>query len=142
MSSIWRADVTIERLQLRATRTLIENLGIQLTELGDDYLRGTLRVDQRTCQPMRILHGGVSVALSETLASLAANSVIDRAKALCVGQEVNANHLRRAPDGTLVTGTARAFHLGSQSQVWGVEICDPNGRRICVSRVTLAVLTL
>jgi 1,4-dihydroxy-2-naphthoyl-CoA hydrolase len=142
MSSIWRAEVTLERLQQRAAGTLIENLGIQLTELGADYLRGSMRVDHRTCQPMRILHGGVSVALAETLASLAANSVVDRAKALCVGQEVNANHLRRAPDGTLVTGTARAFHIGSQSQVWGVEICDPSARRICVSRVTLAVLRL
>lgn len=142
MAKIFRPDVTVEALQKHSERTLVEALGITLTELGDDFLRGSMRVDHRNCQPMRILHGGASVALAETLASLAANSVtaIDRDKAYCVGQEINANHLRPAPEGTLVIGTTRAFHIGSQSQVWGIELVNEKGQRICVSRITVAVV--
>ena len=140
MAKLFRPEVTVEGLQQSSERTLVDSLGIRITEIGDDFLRGTMPVDSRTCQPMRILHGGASVALAETLASLAANSVIDRSKAVCVGQEINANHLRRAPEGTVVTGTARPFHIGSQSQVWGVEICNESGQRTCVSRVTMVVL--
>jgi len=142
MRRLWRPDVTLERLRESGRRTLVESLGIELVELGDDYLRGRMPVDHRTCQPMRILHGGASVALAETLASVAATATVDCTKAVCVGQEVNANHLRKAAEGTIVIGTARAFHIGSLSQVWGVEICDESGRRICVSRVTIAVLAL
>lgn len=140
MKRLWRSDVTLERLREAGERTMIETLGIELIELGDDYLRGRMPVDPRTCQPMRILHGGASVALAETLASMAATSTVDPSKAVCVGQEINANHLRKAAEGTIVTGTARAFHIGSLSQVWGVEICDESGRRVCVSRITMAVL--
>jgi 1,4-dihydroxy-2-naphthoyl-CoA hydrolase len=140
MTKLFRPEVTIEGLQQSSERTLVDSLGIRITEIGDDFLRGTMRVDSRTCQPMRILHGGASVALAETLASLAANSVIDRSNAVCVGQEINANHLRRAPEGTVVTGTARPFHIGSHSQVWGVEICNESGQRTCISRVTMVVL--
>lgn len=140
MAKIFRPEVTVEQLQLLSERTLVDSLGIRITEIGDDFLRGTMPVDQRTCQPMRILHGGASVALAETLASLASNTVIDRTLAYCVGQEINANHLRRAPEGTLVIGTARPFHIGSLSQVWGIEICNESGQRVCVSRITMAVL--
>jgi 1,4-dihydroxy-2-naphthoyl-CoA hydrolase len=140
MAKIFRPEVTVEQLQLHSERTLVDSLGIRITEIGDDFLRGTMPVDQRTCQPMRILHGGASVALAETLASLAANMVIDRASAYCVGQEINANHLRPVPEGTIVTGTARPFHIGALSQVWGIEICNELGQRTCVSRITMAVL--
>jgi 1,4-dihydroxy-2-naphthoyl-CoA hydrolase len=142
MAKIFRPDVTVELLQARSNNTLVDSLGIRITELGDDFLRGTMPVDHRTCQPMRILHGGASVALAETLASLAANSVtaIDRAKVICVGQEINANHLRRAPEGTLVIGTARPFHIGTQSQVWGIELTNESGQRTCVARITMAVV--
>jgi 1,4-dihydroxy-2-naphthoyl-CoA hydrolase len=142
MARIFRPEITLERLQKVGERTLFETLGIKLIEIGDDYLRGTMPVDHRTCQPMRILHGGASVALAESLASLAASSILDSTKFTCVGQEINANHLRRAPEGSVVTGTARPFHIGSKSQVWGVEICDQYGKRTCVSRVTMAVLQL
>jgi 1,4-dihydroxy-2-naphthoyl-CoA hydrolase len=140
MAKLFRPEITVEGLQQLSDRTLVDSLGIKITEIGDDFLRGTMPVDSRTCQPMRILHGGASLALAETLASLAANSVIDRTMAVCVGQEINANHLRRAPEGTVVTGTARPFHIGSHSQVWGVEICNERGERTCVSRVTMVVL--
>jgi 1,4-dihydroxy-2-naphthoyl-CoA hydrolase len=142
MAKIFRPDVTVELLQSRSVNTLVDSLGIRITELGDDFLRGTMPVDHRTCQPMRILHGGASVALAETLASLAANSVtaIDRSNFVCVGQEINANHLRRAPEGTLVIGTARPFHIGAQSQVWGIELTNESGQRTCISRITMAVV--
>jgi 1,4-dihydroxy-2-naphthoyl-CoA hydrolase len=142
VAKIFRPEVTIEELQQAAHRTLHGHLGIQITEIGDDYLRGTMPVDERTCQPMRILHGGASVALAETLGSLAANAVIDCTKSICVGQEVNANHLRRALEGTIVRGTARPFHIGAHSQIWGIEICNELGQRICISRITMAVLKL
>ena len=140
MTSIFPAEVSVEGLQQLGAHTLAERLGIQFTEVGDDYLRAVMPVDHRTCQPMRILHGGASVAMAETLASVAANLLVDRAKWRCVGQEINANHLRPAPEGTVVTATARPFHIGARSQVWGIEMCNALGQRICVSRITMAVI--
>jgi 1,4-dihydroxy-2-naphthoyl-CoA hydrolase len=137
---IWHEHATLESLLRTGDGTLSEYLGIVLTELGDDFLSGSMPVNERTVQPMRILHGGASVAFAETLASMAAMAVVDPARCLCVGQEINANHLRRAAEGSIVLGTARAFHIGSRSQVWGVEITDSQRRRVCVSRVTMAVM--
>src|ERR1700722_10106739 len=104
MAKIFRPEVTVEQLQRSTDRTMIDTLGIRITEVGDDFLRGTMPVDHRTCQTMRILHGGASVARAEPLASLAANMVVDPTLAHCVGQEINANHLRPGPEGTLVIG--------------------------------------
>jgi 1,4-dihydroxy-2-naphthoyl-CoA hydrolase len=120
--------------------TLAEHLGIVLTELGDDYLSGSMPVSERTVQPMRILHGGASVAFAETLASLAAMAVVDPSRSFCVGQEINANHVRPASEGTVVMGVARPFHVGARSQVWGVDISDLQYRRVCIARVTMAVI--
>lgn len=96
-------------------------------------------VDQRTVQPMGILHGGASVALAETLGSIAANLVVDEKKKYCVGLDINANHIRAAKKG-LVTGVARPLHTGSSTQVWGIEIFDEQDRLVCISRLTMAVL--
>jgi 1,4-dihydroxy-2-naphthoyl-CoA hydrolase len=137
---IWRDDITLEALQARAHDTLVSHLGIEFTELGPDFLSGTMPVDARTCQPMRILHGGASVALAETLASVAANAVVDQARFGCVGQEINANHLRPVPIGHVVTGITRPFHLGARSQVWGIEIFNEQQQRVCVARITMAVV--
>jgi 1,4-dihydroxy-2-naphthoyl-CoA hydrolase len=137
---IWREGVTLEFIRSIGPGTMPEHLGIVFTEIGPDYLRATMPVDQRTCQPMRILHGGASVVLAETIASTAANLLVDSSRFSLVGQEINANHLRGAPFGELVTGTARPFHVGARSQVWGVEIVDSRGRRVCVSRMTLALV--
>jgi 1,4-dihydroxy-2-naphthoyl-CoA hydrolase len=138
-TSIWRNDVTLEQFQQRARNTLAEHLGIRVTEVGPDYLRATMPVNSHTHQPMGILHGGASVALAETVGSLAANLCVDTEKYLCVGQEINANHLR--PVGTgLVTGTARPFHIGGRSQVWGIEIRDERDKLVCISRLTMAVV--
>ncbi len=123
----------------RSQNTLAEHLGIRVTEIGPDYVRATMPVNPHTHQPQGILHGGASVALAETVGSLAANLCIDVTKYVCVGQEINANHLRPVSSG-LVTGTARPFHVGGRSQVWGIEVRDENDKLVCVSRITMAVV--
>jgi 1,4-dihydroxy-2-naphthoyl-CoA hydrolase len=137
--AIWRIEPTPEMLQERARNTLAEYLGIRFTEIGSDYLRATLPVDSHTHQPMGILHGGASVALAETIGSVAANLCVDLEKYVCVGQEINANHVRPASSG-LVTGTARPFHIGGRSHVWSIEIRDQQDKLVCVSRLTMAVV--
>ncbi len=139
-TSIWRQEVTLETLRQRTLDTLVSHLGIEITELGSDYMKATMPVDSRTCQPLRILHGGASLVLAETLGSFAANAVVDNTRFACVGQEINANHLRPAPVGQVVTGITKAFHIGARSHVWGIEIMDERGKRICVSRITMAVI--
>jgi 1,4-dihydroxy-2-naphthoyl-CoA hydrolase len=138
-ASIWRVQATLEQLTERARNTLAEHIGIRITEIGADYLRATMPVNPHTHQPNGILHGGASVALAETIGSVAANLCVDMEKFVCVGQEINANHVRSVASG-LVTGTARPFHIGGRSQVWGIEIRDESDRLICVSRITMAVV--
>ena len=137
--SIWFASPTVEDANRRMQPVLGGHLGIQFTEFGTDFLRGTMPVEPRTHQPMGILHGGASVVLAETLGSVAANCVVDPAKFYCVGQEINANHLRPVRQGVVV-GTARPIHLGSRSHVWGIEIRDSQERLTCISRLTIAVV--
>ena len=140
MDSIWRDGVSLEFLRARRIGTLAEHLGIDLTELGPDYLVGTMPVDHRTCQPMRLLHGGASVVLAETLGSLAANAANKIPDRGFVGLDINANHIRSVPEGSQVTGTARPLHIGGNTQVWAIEILDPQSRLVCVSRLTMAVV--
>ncbi len=137
--SLWFGAPSLESLERMHRHTLAPHLGIVLTDLGPDYLRGTMPVDERTRQPMGLLHGGASVALAESLGSVAAICCVDRERQSCVGQEINANHLRSVRSG-LVHGTARPVHIGRRSQVWSIEIADDAGRLVCVSRLTLAVL--
>jgi len=137
---IWRDGTTLGYVKAIQSRTMAEHLGIEFTELGPDYLRATMPVTERSCQPMRVLHGGASMALAETIASTAANLLVDATRCSMVGQEINANHLRAVPVGEVVTGTARPFHVGVRSQVWGIEITDARGRRVCVSRLTMALV--
>ena len=112
----------------RMRRTLADHVGIELTEIGADFLAGTMPVDHRTCQPMRVLHGGASVVLAETLGSLAANAANRDTTRRFVGQEINANHLRPVPEGSTVIGVARPVHIGKSSQVWNIEIRNERGR--------------
>lgn len=138
MSGIWVERPTLERLHDIHIGTVVAHLGIEFTEVGDDWLAGRVPVDQRTVQPYRILHGGVSVLLAETLGSSGAVHCVDSARFICVGQEVNANHLRPATGGW-VAGTARPIHLGRRSQVWGIELRDEAARMTCIARLTVAV---
>ena len=137
--SIWRIIPDPEKLNERAKHTMSGYLGIRFTEAGPDYLRATMPVTERTHQPYGLLHGGASVTLAETLGSVASLHCVDTQQYMCVGQEINANHLRGISAGT-VTGTARPFHIGSRSQVWHIEIRDESERLVCVSRLTMAVL--
>jgi 1,4-dihydroxy-2-naphthoyl-CoA hydrolase len=137
--SIWFATPSVDEVNRRMRHVLPGFLGIVFTEFGPDYLRGTMPVEPRTHQPMGILHGGASVVLAESLGSVAANHVVDLSKHYCVGQEINANHIRPVKSG-LVTGTARAIHLGARSHVWGIELRDAQDRLTCISRLTIAVI--
>lgn len=136
---VFRAPVSLDELNELSRDTLIEHLGIVFTEAGEDWVRATMPVDARTRQPYGLLHGGASAVLAETLGSSAGNLCIDPATQMCVGLEINANHLRAATRGR-VTGTARAVHVGRSTQVWDIAIEDEAGRRVCVSRLTLAVV--
>jgi 1,4-dihydroxy-2-naphthoyl-CoA hydrolase len=137
--SIWFKPYALDDLQRLNTASMAEFLDIRFTEVGPDFLRATMPVNERTRQPFGLLHGGASVALAETLGSVASNCCIDGAKFYCVGQEINANHIRSARTGR-VTATARSIHLGSRSHVWDIRIEDDQGRVTCVSRLTMSVL--
>jgi len=137
--SIWKVEVSLEEFRERARNTLVEHLDIRLVEVGPDFLKATMPVDARTRQLRGVLHGGASVALAETVGSYAANMCVDTSKVVCLGQEINANHLRPVSSG-LVTATARPIHLGSRSQVWGIEIRNERDKLVCISRLTMAVL--
>ncbi|HTJ16430.1 MAG TPA: hotdog fold thioesterase [Steroidobacteraceae bacterium] len=119
--------------------SLPKHLGIEFTEIGADFLRGRMPVDERTKQPYGILHGGASVALAETLGSTAAGLVVDPDKYRVVGQEINANHVRAVSNG-FVIGTARPHHVGKRSHVWEIRITDEQERLVCISRLTMFVL--
>lgn len=136
---VFRSPVSLEALNRLSQGTLIEHLGIVFTAAGEDWLQATMPVDARTRQPYGLLHGGASVVLAETLGSSAGNLCVDTTQQMCVGLEINANHLRAARSGQ-VTGTARALHVGRTTQVWEIRIENDAGKPVCVSRLTLAVV--
>ena len=137
--SIWFQQFSIDEVQSLQRDTMDVHLGIEFVRIGPDHLEARMPVDRRTMQPHGILHGGASVALAETLGSVGGSMVVDLARYLVVGQEINANHLRPAREGH-VHGSARPIHLGRRSQVWAIEIVDDGQRLVCVSRLTLAVI--
>lgn len=137
--TIWFKDVPLAQLNAKGSLCANGHLGIELLEAGKDYLKGRMPVDRRTRQPAGALHGGASVLFAETLASWAAAHVVDPDRFHCVGQEINANHVRAVIEGD-VYGVARPAHLGRQTQVWEVRITNPDGKLVCISRVTMAVL--
>lgn len=137
--SIWHTPFTPEEVNHLGENCANSHLGIELLEVGDDFLRGRMPVDERTRQPAGVLHGGVSVAFAETLGSWAAAHVVDRSRYHCVGQEINANHVRAVASGW-VYGVARPLHLGRSSHVWDIRISNEDGKLVCVSRITVAVL--
>ncbi|WP_266206007.1 PaaI family thioesterase [Pontibacter kalidii] len=130
---------TVERVKQWCQNTMIEHLGIEITEVGADYLCGKMPVDQRTHQPMGLLHGGASVVLAESLASMGAALQVDLTKKACVGLEINANHLRSAREGW-VYGRATPIHVGRSTQVWETRITNEEGDLVCISRMTVAVI--
>ncbi len=138
--SIWfNKELTIEQLEPIGKGTMGEYLGIRWTEIGDNYIKATMPVDERTRQPYGLLHGGASCVLSETVGSIGSAMVIDHSKFICVGLEINANHVRSAREGH-VTGIATALHLGANTHVWDVKIYDDLQKLVCVSRLTVAII--
>ncbi|UNK42718.1 hotdog fold thioesterase [Luteimonas sp. S4-F44] len=135
---MFRSDTTVEQLNALSANTAIATLGIVFTEIGPDYLRATMPVDARTHQPYGLLHGGASALLAETIGSSAGGLAAPEGCGV-VGIEINANHLRGVRSG-MVTGTARALHVGRSTQVWDIRIEDADGRLVCASRLTLAVI--
>ena len=137
--TIWKNPSTPQHLNSLHAGTMTEHLGIEFIEIGADFVRATMPVNERTRQPYGVLHGGASVVLAETLGSTGATMCLDTEQFQCVGQEINANHVRAARTG-LVTGTARAVHLGGRSQVWSIDIANEDGKLVCTSRLTVAVI--
>jgi 1,4-dihydroxy-2-naphthoyl-CoA hydrolase len=138
--SIWfNKELSLDHFNQIGKHTMTEYLGIHFTELGDDYLKGKMPVDERTKQPYGLLHGGASCVLAETLGSVASAMVIDHKKFRCVGIEINANHIRGAKEG-YVTGVASPLHLGSSTHVWDIRIYDEQEKLICISRLTVAII--
>ena len=136
--AIWKQKLSTEEIERITENTLVRHLGIQVTEVGDDYLKATMPVDHRTHQPMGILHGGASVALAETIGSLGAQMCAEPGFYV-VGLEINANHIRGVRTG-IVTGTATPIHVGRSTQVWNIRIADEQDRTVCISRLTMSVL--
>jgi len=135
----FRSPPDLDLLNAHRKGTMLEHLDIRLTGAGPDWIRGTMPVDQRTRQPYGLLHGGASVVLAETLGSVGGGLCVDPDTQGVVGLEINANHLRAVREG-LVTGTARALHVGRTTQVWEIRIEDAAGKPVCISRLTLAVV--
>ena len=137
--SLWKKPATLSLVNASNHQTAAEHLGIEITELGDDFVRGRVPVDHRTKQPFGLLHGGVSVVLAETLGSIGAYYASPEGHR-AVGLDINANHLRAATSGW-VTGTARPVHLGRSTHVWAIEMVNDAGELTCVSRITMAILS-
>ncbi|MDR2871638.1 MAG: hotdog fold thioesterase [Xanthomonadaceae bacterium] len=135
----FREPVSLKAVNALRQNTMIDHLGIVFTEAGDDWLRATMPIDKRTRQPYGLLHGGASVALAETLGSVAGLLCLDPEREVCVGLDINANHVRGIREG-IVTGTARPLHIGRSTHVWEIRIEDEEARLVCISRLTLAVI--
>ena len=135
---IWKKPTTLEVLTQTSANTAVSHLGIEFVEVGDDFLRARVPVDERTRQPFGLLHGGVSVVLAETLGSVGAYHASPEGHR-GVGLDINANHIRAAGSGW-VTGTARAVHIGRTTQVWQIDMVNDAGEITCVSRITMAIL--
>jgi len=133
-------ELSIEKLKPLGPNTMAAHIGIEWVEVGENFMKAKMPVDQRTNQPYGLLHGGASCVLAETLGSVASAMVIDHSKFYCVGLEINANHVRGVREG-YVTGVASPLHLGNTTHIWDIKIYDETEKLVCVSRLTVAILT-
>jgi 1,4-dihydroxy-2-naphthoyl-CoA hydrolase len=138
--AIWHIQANVDQLNGGSVKTMVEHIGIEFLEIGDDYIKARMPVDHRTVQPAGILHGGASVVLAETLGSVGAFLCEDPDQKHCVGLEINANHVRSVRSG-YVYGIARPAHMGGSTQIWEIRITNEEGKLICLSRITMAVLS-
>lgn len=137
--TIWQRPFTLEEASASRAGTMMETLGIELVEIGEDYLRARMPVDQRTRQVFGILHGGASCALAETVGSIGAYYCLDKERYYSVGLEINTSHVKMVRSG-FVYGTAKPFHMGRSTQLWEILIHDEAGQLISVNRLRMAVL--
>jgi 1,4-dihydroxy-2-naphthoyl-CoA hydrolase len=136
---LFNPNVTLAALNQMSQNTMVTHLGIEITRMGDDFIEARMPVDHRTHQPLGLLHGGASVALAETLGSIAATCCVDMSKQYCVGLEINANHIKSVRTG-FVTGVTKPIHVGKRTQVWEIKISNEQRELVCISRITLAVI--
>lgn len=137
--SIWFQPSNIQDLNRLSENTMVSHIGIEFMEIGPDYICAKMPVNQHTHQPDGLLHGGASVVLAETLGSIASNLCIDRTKKICVGLDINANHIRSARAG-YVTGKTKPIHIGASTHIWEIRITNEKDSLICIARLTMAVL--
>jgi len=137
---LWKAAPSVAELQARHKDTAVTHLGIEFLEIGEDSLTARMPVDKRTVQPFGILHGGASVLLAETLGSCAASLCLDPQTHYCVGLDINANHLRSVTSGYVI-GKATPIHVGRSTHVWSIDIRNEEGKPVCISRITMSILT-
>jgi len=136
---MWKNKYTIDECNKICENTIHDALGIRLTEVGADFLKGTMPVDNRTVQPFRLLHGGASVVLAESLGSLSSVMMIDHDKNICVGLDINANHIRAVKSG-IVTGVAKPINIGGKFHIWEIKITNEADKLVCIARFTVTVL--
>ena len=138
---IWKIKPSLETLNKMTKNTMLAHLGIEFIAIGDEYITASMPVDHRTVQPFRLLHGGASVSLAESLGSVASQIVVSSMGIKVVGLEINANHLRTAKEGQTVFGTAKPIKIGKSIHVWNIEIKDDADEMVCISRLTVAILS-
>ncbi len=144
LKMIWKQPINETVINEMGRNTLMDTLGIQIIEISSDYIKASMPVDHRTVQPFRILHGGASVALAESLGSFAGTLCLENLNThTIVGVEINANHLKSVKEGEPpVIGTVRPIRIGKTIQVWQIDICNSKNQLTCTSRITLAVIPL
>ena len=140
VNPLWQKHPTLEEMQVACDNTLVQCLGIEFTAIGADFVEARMPVDERTMQPMGLLHGGASAALAETLGGAGAYLAVPEGT-ICLGLEINANHLRGVRSGR-VTATARPVHIGRSTHVWDIRLSTEDGKLNCISRLTIAVIAL
>ena len=136
---MFREGISLESAQSFTPNTMMEALGIEFTEMGEDFLVAKMPVDHRTVQPMKVLHGGASLALAETVGSAASNLIIDHNVCYCVGMEINGNHIRSVRSG-FVYCKATPVHVGRKTHIWDIRITDDEEKLVCISRLTMAII--
>ncbi|UTW67039.1 hotdog fold thioesterase [bacterium SCSIO 12643] len=136
---IWFKDYKITDWEDRGKNTIHDSLGIEITEVGENTISGRMPIDERTFQPMRILHGGASVVLAESLGSIGSSMIVDPDQYFAVGQSINANHVRPGIKGW-VSGTAKPIHIGSRSHIWDIELFNDDQKLVCTCRLTMAIV--
>lgn len=136
---IWFKDYSVKDWETRTKGTIHDSLGIEITELGENTVSGTMPIDERTFQPMRILHGGASVVLAESLGSIGSSLIVDPDKYYAVGQSINANHVRPGIKG-FANGIAKPIHIGNRSHIWDIEIFNDDQKLMCSCRLTMAIV--